>query len=206
MISSKINVNVRPSQGHFFEEADGTQIRGNTWIEVVKRVQSYRSRNHIAPGNAETEVLAQACQREPQICKRAHVPPETPSKSARRAPRQHIDPPPPSLKTRLLGWLRDMRKYKEKGSLVYVDLAERHRRAKICLGCPHRKAMKKTCGACNKAVDGLREEVLGERREISPPKEGCNVLGTDLPVMLWLDELTVENANLPANCWRKKTL
>jgi hypothetical protein len=99
-----------------------------------------------------------------------------------------------------------MRKTKEKGSLVYVDLAERHRRAKICLNCPQRKAMKKTCGACNQAVDGMREEILGERREISPPKEGCNVLGTDLPVMLWLDELTVENAELPAHCWRKKSL
>lgn len=206
MIASKINVNVRPTGGHFFEEADGTQIRGNTWIEVVKRVQSYRSRNHIPPGNAESEVLTQACQREPQLCPRARVPVGTPTKSARRNSVRPQIQAPITLKTRLMGWLRDMRKTKDKGALVYVDRDERNRRAKICLACPHRKAMKKTCGACNKAVDGLREEILGERREISPPKEGCNILGTDLPVMVWLDELTVENGDLPAECWRKKTL
>jgi len=202
MISQKINVNVRPSSGYLFEESDGTTIRGNSWIEVVKRVQSYRSRNRMAPGTPEKEVIAQACKRDPQLRRDALAP----SARSNERPARPMVKAPVTLKSRVLGWLRSMRKLGEDKELVFVNSDERKRRAKICTGCPKRQAMKQGCGACRKALEGLRDEILGRGHATLPPEESCGVLGTDLPVMTWLDELTVENGDLPAECWRKKTL
>jgi len=202
MISQKINVNVRPSAGYLFEESGGVTIRGNSWIEVVKRVQSYRSRNKMAPGSPEREVIDQACQRDPQLRRDA----TTPTIRGKPRPARPMVKAPVTLKSRVLGWLRSMRKLGEENTLVFVNSDERKRRAKICTDCPKRQAMKQGCGACKKALDGLRDEILGRGHATLPPEESCVVLGTDLPVMTWLDELTVENGDLPATCWRKKTL
>lgn len=184
-----LNPNLHPHEGHFFKESDGATLRGSTWAGVIKRVILYRQRAKLPPGNPEQEVTAQACSRDPVLCREdngAHA------EAVKRQP----------LKARVLTWLNRVRAEKDK---QFVEEATTRQRATICATCPNNKDLPGGCASCKAAVKILREQVI-ERRFQDGRLRACEILGEDLPTAANLELQTVENSELPAHCWRKRTI
>lgn len=64
-----INVNIFPKSGYVFKDASGVVHQGDSWKTVIKKVAAYRHRQGLPIGNVVDEVKAQACAREPSICR-----------------------------------------------------------------------------------------------------------------------------------------
>lgn len=185
-----LNPNLYPRDGYFFIESDGTRIGADSWGGVEKRVVAYRRRAGLPPGNPAQEVADQACKRNPVLCQDVD---ETTLKARRIA----------SIKTRLLKWLAGIRARKAReGRLDFVDADMAKRRADYCAGCPHNTPLPTGCGSCTQALKEIRNELLGRRRQDSRI-QGCNMLGEDTVVSAHLDEIRVNNPELPGHCWRK---
>jgi hypothetical protein len=184
----KINFNIRPHNGYRYKEPDGTEISGKSWAGVIARVRSYRLRNKLTFGNPEQDVRSYACKNNPEICSGAG-PVE---QEARRVV---------SLKSRVLGWFAAIRQKKD--SLVFVEQREAEQRANICVKCPRNTAYPGGCASCIKAVDALRSDIVGNRK-IDKRLQGCLTLGEDTATSSWIEEQTVENADLPVYCWRRR--
>jgi hypothetical protein len=185
----RVNVNIYPKDGYFFQEEDGTIIRANNgWKAVIIRVMAYRKRNKKPLGDPTKEVHAQACARDPQSCHDDEDPVRT--KQLKIS----------SLKGKVLGWLASLRGKPQN----FVDEGLMRARAQVCAGCPMHTAIAGGCGACKKAVNEARREVIGNR-PVDERMAGCLVLGEDTGVNTWLSEPTVGNPELPACCWRRNS-
>lgn len=190
----KINVNVFPSGsgGHVFTESDGTVIRGKSWSGVVRKVQAYRRQNGLEPGNAYDEVMAQACARNPSLCKEVTAAPPAAVR-------------PPTLKGRVITWLATLRAAAQRQSLAYAAKEVMKARANTCAACPFSKPLPEGCSTCKMAITEMRKQILGPERlnGLDHRPGACEALGCDLPTAAWLDEPRVRHDGLPAHCWRK---
>jgi hypothetical protein len=188
----RIKVNVFPKSGYIFKEADGTTITGNTWAGVISRVRLYRKRNNLPAGDPETEVHAQACQRNPSLCI------QDDGGTTRRATSEV------SLKGRVLKWFAELRK--RQFSFVSQEVAKE--RAAVCKRCPMNTGLPEGCANCRAALNELRRTVLGTGRagEAALTHHGCSVLGFEQATAVHLDDPTEVNNDLPAHCWKKRTL
>lgn len=54
-----------PPGGHTFTEIDGTRLKGRSWLELERRVITYRKLNRFPLGQPMTEILEQAEKRWP---------------------------------------------------------------------------------------------------------------------------------------------
>lgn len=180
-----VNPNLYPKDGFCFKESDGTMIRGGTWAGVIARTRVYRKRAGLPPGDPEAEVYAQACAKNPGLCVNG-------------------DPPKKSIpiKTRVLMWLNGMRQQK---GVEFVSDSVSSRRATICARCPNNKEHTGGCSTCRAALKELREAVV-KGRALDGRLHGCEVLGEDVAVSIYLELQTVDDGSLPAECWRKRTL
>lgn len=187
----KINVAIAPKAGYFFLEKDGTPIRGmGSWRSVIARVASYRKRNGLPPGDPRTEVNAQACEREPNNCNDTEDPV---TKAALKVA---------SLKGRVLAWLSGLRGRAD--SLLWGDGENAAARIAVCLSCPAHTSITGGCGSCKKALSEVRKALAGPRH-IDPRAAGCVILGEDVGINVWIDQPTLDNPELPACCWRRKS-
>lgn len=175
-----------------FKEADGTVIVGNTWSGVIARVRLYRKRNNLPPGDPVEEVHAQACQRNPSLCV------QDDGGTTKRATREA------SLKGRILKWFAEVRAR----GVAFVSPEIAKDRADVCKRCPLNTPLPEGCANCRAVLNELRRAVLGKGRNANEylQHHGCAVLGCEPATAVHLDEPTVENAELPAHCWRKRTL
>lgn len=190
----RINPNLYPSSGYIFVERDGTKIVGGSWPGVAARLASYRTRKGEPPGNTLDEVMSQACERNPGYC---HEDSEVTRQQTKIV----------SLKGRILKWFSSLRQRNAREPIQFVDTHTALTRAGGCITCPMNVALEEGCGSCRAAVEALRREVLqGRTPHNGLLMHGCTVLGTDLATSVHLDEVTVENNELPAQCWRKRTL
>jgi hypothetical protein len=182
-----------PKDGYWFRESDGTIIKGSSWKLVTKKVVEYRERAKMSPGNPAVEVAEQACARQPTICH--NVVKYEPAKR------------PLSLKSRVLKWLSEFKLRVAKGEkLEYVADAEAKARADACAQCSANVPLgPSSCSACKQAVTEMRKSIIGPRRA-DGRLNGCNFLGIDLPTAVHLDEIRLDNNELPAHCWRKKSV
>lgn len=187
----RINVNLYPKDGYFFIDRDQSIHRGKDWSEVIARVKAYRKRNKIEPGDPDQEVHDQACQRNSNLCHDEN--PEQIKTELRKT----------SMKGRVLKWLSELRKLRSKRELQYVPEQEAKERAQICASCPNNTPYPAGCGSCKAAVKASREEILGPR-VVDGRLNGCNVLGEDTATSAHVEQVRVNNAELPANCWRKQ--
>ena len=189
----RINVNLHPHGGFAFTETDGTSIVGQTWDGVIARVQSYRKRNNLPPGNPKEEVMEQACKKNPGIC--------TDESELAKAQLKVA-----TLKGRMLTWMAHIRQAKNKTGIGFVSPEEATRRADICKRCPMKKEISEGCSSCRAAMVALRREILGDGRAVDPAlvQNGCLVLGSDLSTAVHLDQTVTNHSELPAECWRKK--
>lgn len=188
----RINPNIYPKDGHWFKDRDGVTHRADTWPGVVARVVKYRQRAGYPPGNPAVEVVEQACSRNPVIC----TDDEGNHQLALRKS---------SLKSRVLSWMGLARKHKSEGRIEYVDSQTAAARAQICATCHFNTSLQEGCASCRQALQALRNEILG-RRDTDKRLNACLVLDEDLPTAAHLEREAVDNAELPANCWRKRTI
>jgi len=189
----RINCNLYPSGGYYFDESDGSRQRAGGWRAVIKKVTAYRQRARLPLGDVENEVMAQACSRNPALCydDRAVQPPK----------------PAVTVKARVLKWLFGFKQLQEREPISYVGVAEAAARAAICAGCPQNTPLGvHTCATCKATLKEYRKQLLGGGRPRDARLGGCNVLGCDLVTAVHLDEIRVDNGALPAHCWRKKTI
>lgn len=188
----RINSNLYPKDGYFFRDSDGSIHRAKNWREVVAKVTEYRKLKNLNPGDVLKEVMAQACQRNPNIC---HEEPTTPQ------PR-----PPVPLKALVIRWLFQLAQHKEKGPINLVKLEEARSRADVCSQCPANQLLGvNSCSACKQTVEAHRKTIFGGRAKIDSRLGGCSILNVDLGSFVWLDQPRIDNQALPAHCWSKIT-
>ncbi len=195
MTMQKINVNLFPKSGFVFKTADGTTIIGGTWPGVIARLRAYRKRNNQPPGDPEQEVKDQACANNPAICHQDDGQHAAAIKVA-------------TLKGRVLQWFSRIRNAAKREPILVGDQQNATARANICAVCPQAQALPDSgCSSCRVAVRELRNEVIGGKA-VDPRlvNRGCNIIGADLATQVWLDEITIADDELPANCWRKRTI
>lgn len=190
----RINVNLFPRGGYFFEDKDGSTHRSTKgWGDLIVRVTEYRRRNGLPEGDPKNEVHEQACQRNPNYCseqpEKFILPPET-----RRQ----------SMKVMILRWLADLRPRIQ--SLRFVPPAEAQARAEICLKCPRKSSLPTGCSSCRTAVREIRSELLGPNRKIDERLNnlGCESIGLDLGTATQLDIQRLDDPTLPSYCWMKR--
>jgi hypothetical protein len=188
-----INPNMYPKGGYVFKESDGTSIVGSTWEGVVARVARYRQRAGLPAGDPTAEVYRQACANNPGLC----------TNDNGQYTKQMVTT---SLKVRILSWLRNvLNDQSVPGRLEFVGEEERRNRAAICAKCPKNGSLPTGCQSCNSALEEIRKKIIGSRFH-DARLQGCETLGEYLPVSTHLVSQTVENGELPGNCWRKRTL
>jgi hypothetical protein len=188
-----IKPNLYPADGYRFKETDGTIFRGPNWNSVLKQVVAYRERAKLPKGDPLREITEQACARQPAICF---------DDQGRVAPKTQL-----SLKSKCLKWLNGFFQAKEKGeSLAFVSAGEAEKRAEICRACPANHDLNISgCSSCKQSFAEFRKGILESRVQLKGV-HGCGVLAVDLKVAVHLDEIRIDNPNLPAVCWRKKAL
>lgn len=192
-MSAVINPNLYPKSGYRFKDRDGTLIVGTSWVHVMKKVENYRKRAGLPPGNAEAEVMASACRDNPGYC----------SEVSEATIRQRAVV---SLKGRVLQFLNIVRRQIEKGiPFPMVERNEAGKRADICAKCPANAGLPEGCASCRATLNANRKAIIGGRT-IDSRLNGCLHTGEDLPTSIWLDQQTAELPAAPANCWRKRTL
>lgn len=188
----RIRVNIFPPGGYRFTESDGTLILGKSWREVTAKVIAYRKRAGLSAGDPAKEVNDQHCAGNPGNCYPASPDVQT-AKALKVA----------TLRSRLLAWFSQIRKAGVQREFVSAELAQQ--RANTCLGCPQNQSLPNGCGSCKKAVQELRNDVIGGRAADGRlVNHGCNILGEDLATAVWLDRITVDNSELPSFCWRRR--
>jgi hypothetical protein len=109
------------------------------------------------------------------------------------------------LKSRVLNWMNLVRKHRAEQKLEYVDPQTATARADVCARCPNNVTFQDSCASCRAILAEIRTEALG-RRNLDRRINSCSVLGEDLQTAAHLERETVENGELPAHCWRKRTL
>lgn len=201
----RINVNVRPSSGYVFKDTDGSIHRAKNWALVVVKVKEYRDRQGINNETTEADVMAQACERYPSLCRLPQTDRPTVSGMPANAPAR--PQPPMSLKTHVLLWMDRLLKQKQAGNVFeYVKPAEAVQRRDICKRCPFNvNFIIPGCGSC-KTITGEYRDNLIPNRIRHDELGGCLLLGVDLVTSVHLDEVRVTNNALPSNCWRKITV
>lgn len=186
-----LHPNVYPKDGHWFKETDGSVHRADSWGGVIVRVKKYRLRQGKVPGDVNAEVIEQVCARDPKIC--------IEDGGAERAAAFKT-----SLKARVLQWLNGKRQEVEKEQPRWVDKGLQEARSDVCFRCPRQVAVKDGCASCAAAVKHLTETIIHGKTYDARLRE-CGVLGEHLPVSTWLDEPTVQDGDLPGECWRRRS-
>ncbi len=190
-MSIRINLNLFPKDGYFFKEQDGTNLRGKNWTDVIQKVTNYRLRLNLDTSNVQQEVMTQACSRSPAYCYE-----QTKTQIQSRV----------SVKAKALKWLSGILKL-PKDERDYVAADEAKTRAGICAACPHNASLGvSSCSSCKQAFTTYRKEILGGARNHDSRLGGCSILGIDLITAAHLDEVRIDAADLPAHCWKKKTI
>lgn len=188
-----INPNMVPANGYEFQNQDGVKLTGNSWGGLARQVREYRQRIGQPVGDPRSEILAQACERNPALCV-----------FSSERPIQVDDAT--KLKVRRLQWLTVFRKRREDGEdIPMVKPEEAAARVEVCVKCHSNKQVSTGCSACASALNALRRIVIGDRQR-HERVNACVILGSDLVTAVHLDELRVNNEALPPTCWRKTTL
>jgi hypothetical protein len=184
-----VNPNLYPHEGYRFQDSDGSWHVGQSWAGVIGRVKYYRESQGRPAGNVSEEVINQACAKNPGLC--------TDAPSATEQYRVV------SLKGRVLLWLTRIKDSKE--PRIFVDDGMHSARTDVCFRCPKHTGLPGGCGSCVAALKSLKETVVGSR-PFDARLQACDVTGEYMPVSVWLDQQAIVDPNLPASCWRKRTL
>lgn len=62
------NPNLFPPSGFIFFDSDGFRHSGNSWKDLERKVREYREMQGIPVGDVKSEIMTQACERNPGYC------------------------------------------------------------------------------------------------------------------------------------------
>lgn len=187
-----INGNLFPKEGYYFLEQDNVRISADGWPGVIARVKNYRARAGLPPGNPDVEVVEQACKRNPGLCRQDNQVYSAQLKTT-------------NLKTRIFQWFAAIQKLMQSEPLTFSNEKDARDRAQTCSTCPFNKSLPQGCATCKQAVDEARKSIIGGRFQDARIHE-CDVLAEDLNVSRWIEQVRLENGELPGFCWRKRQL
>lgn len=182
------NLYIRPE----WTEPNGMVITGLSFADLYAKIAKYRAAHKLAPGNPEAEFVEKVCREQPTHCLGAARPVQ--QREARRA----------SLNTRILNWIE--RVVPRFNSTKGAQATEARRRAEICAKCPLNKEWESACAGCTASVRKVRTTLVGRlANKITGGDNlhGCDPLGEDIKLSIWMERPPEKNTDLPANCWRK---
>lgn len=171
-----------------FVDLDGTVHTARDWVELAAKVTGYRERRRIPIGDPSAEIVTQVCDKWPDRCTKGR------SFQVIRG----------ELNKRILHWVGTI--VGLINSIGFVSGEEASRRAAICSACPKQRTWQGTCAACRMQVNRVAKELLKGKTPNDQMKklEGCDVLGEDTRVSIWLKQTPVAVSDLPENCWRRE--
>lgn len=204
----EFNSNLHPPLGHVFKEKDGTKFRGTGWADLEAKVAEYRRINGKPVGDVRADIMAQVCKSSPSYCRESGAarPPVQP-----RPERKPDAPRPPApvtsgkgnMVTRATNWVHMLLAFKRKGAITFVSKQEAKRRAGICAACPRVTSVTGSCGGCMTALATAKGAVLAGEAPVQKAIAGCQVLGEDTSVSVFIVQSPATDSELPANCWRR---
>lgn len=188
----KILVNILPPDGYRFRDPDGSAFVSTGWGPLIQQVREYRARKGLPTTQVAAEVMEQACARNPQVCSEA---------GAQQGKRVHV--PAATTKSKVIRWLDSI-----KSPPPRVTAEEAQRRAACCLRCPKNVKVTGGCAACSEVLMALRKRIFPAMPpKVNPDLHACEILGKDLKAAVWMESEVAEvNPELPAHCWKKKTI
>lgn len=171
-----------------FVDSDGTVHTAGDWDTLEAKVTGYRGRRGLASGNPKQEIEAQACSKWSDRCYDA---------TPRSLPETRSE-----LNTRILNWVGNVVAFIHRG---FVSAEEAKRRAAICASCPRQTHWQNSCAACRMQVNRVAKELLDGKTLTDQMKNlnGCDVLGEDTRISIWVRQAPAGVAELPENCWRR---
>lgn len=172
-----------------FFDTDGSHHTARDWDELAAKIIGYRERRRLPPGNPQQEIVDQACSRWSDRCIDA-------------SPR-NLRQLGPELNRRILSWIGNIVAFIHK--IGFVDKVEAARRAAICAACPRQASWQDSCASCRSQINRVAKELLDGHPFTDQMKalNGCDALGEDTRVSIWLSQEPVNVAGLPEHCWRK---
>lgn len=197
-MSQEFNPNLFPPNGYVFKDRDGTRHQSDSWKRLLQQVVDYRTRNGFELGDVWSEIMAQACASTPGHCR----------DNAPRLVQARSQTGIPAFNQRVLEWLNQALTLKRVNALVRVSDGEAARRAKICLQCPRQHPLNEVCHACLITTKMARKLILRGGASRHQNLNPCGVLGEDCQTSVYLEQPPVEPPapELPAECWRKRSL
>lgn len=180
-----------PSGGFSFTEADGTVLTSTSWDLLAVRLEEYRRLTNKPAGNPREEVMAQACERHPDICG------EVGGKAF------EINPAV-KLGVGVQSWIAGVAIENAKTRLGRVDEPEAVRRAAICRRCPLNIAWQTSCTTCDKSLATVTADLTREGPEVNVEGlQGCVAFDQINAVAVRLKLPAKESPLSPAECWRR---
>ena len=174
-------------------EPNGMLLTGLSLEDLFAKIAAYRKAHGLEPGDPRAEFTERFCQANPGHCIGAPKP-----VAKREAPRV-------ALNTRILNWVERVVALASKTG--YVEAPEAKRRAEICAACPRQKEWESKCAGCAQSVRSIRRGLIGRlaaKITGSGQLQGCDTLGEDTQISIWLNREPVNDSGLPDKCWRRK--
>lgn len=202
----ELNLALYPPLGFVHKEPDGTKFRGSSWRNLEDKIREYRAQRGD-PGDVAGDILKQACQNQPAIC-RDSIPPR-PSPRERRPDKAM---PASQVTSRIFGdvtarvsnWVNSFLVRARQGAIQRVPSGEARNRANICGQCPMQQVIASSCGGCVSAIRLARGAILSGEGSIAPHLQACRVLGEDTSCSIHLVLKAEADPQLPDHCWRKQ--
>lgn len=179
-----------PPGGYKFRDTDGAIHTGDGWAHLVRVVAQYRALRKLPAGDPQREITEAVCQADPKLCHNGPGELGTGDKEA--------------FHLRVVNWVSRMIQFMRSHRLRFVDAIVARERADICRGCPFQDVYTKGCESCSKAAASLQKQVVAGRPEAGRGLLACGILSEDTVISVHLDSERLNNARLPAHCWRKR--
>lgn len=189
------NINLYPSGGWYFRDAEGVKHVGSSLQALVNTVRAYRERNALDIGDPEMDIVNQLCARDPGYCREEVRRVPTPAPGAPRNPLS-------TLAQKVSSWVSQRFADRRMGRIKKVTASEAKRRAAICARCPKQLAFPSTCGGCKENVNRLAAEAVANE-VLDRSLQCCSILAEWTPTSVWIDSPPEPNNDLPVECWRK---
>lgn len=185
-----INPYLFPPGGYYFEESDGMTLKSDSLAGLVVRVEDYRARVNLPPGEPYKEIVDQICTRSPRACREVGEVPQGPTGEQKALVARVVKN---SVKLGAQLW-----------RLKFVKSPEAYARASTCSDCPHKKEWARFCPPCEKNAFASLQSAIHPRELVSMVKGcACDLAGDDLSAVVWVDSPERLN-DAPEKCWRGK--
>lgn len=193
-MSSVPNFNLYPPDGYRYKDPEsGITFEGGNWPEVVARLMAYRQANRLPEGNPEREVFEAFCKTHPKYCESGKT-----SKQFRALANSAV-----GFASAIQSWLADAFSKVNTRKLGYVSGEEAEERAKVCRRCPRQREWTSGCSGCDQKFNKVAKRLLRGTDKVGRSLLACSALREETSVSVHLSLPAVDNASLPAHCWRR---